>query len=165
MEMSAENVIENWAKYVNQSDLPGLMGLYAKDATLVPTFSRKILHTPEEIEQYFLGLAKKGTLVEMHKKTLRVHQMEMGYLLNGEYTFSMNKDGKTENHPSRFSFLLDLSHKEVDSVPFRCPEKDRMRRESRKVLAEADILQRCHASTLPPMLPAKGLSPEPGNLR
>jgi hypothetical protein len=35
--------------------------------------------------------------------------MEMGYLLNGEYTFSMNKDGKTENHPSRFSFLLDLS--------------------------------------------------------
>ena len=109
MEMSAENVIENWAKYVNQSDLPGLMGLYAKDATLVPTFSRKILHTPEEIEQYFLGLAKKGTLVEMHKKKLRIHQMEMGYLLNGEYTFSMNKDGKTENHPSRFSFLLDLS--------------------------------------------------------
>ncbi|NBR19243.1 MAG: hypothetical protein EBT88_02745 [Proteobacteria bacterium] len=86
--MSAENVIENWANYVNQSDLPGLMGLYAKDATLVPTFSRNIL---------------------MHKKTLRVHQMEMGYLLNGEYTFSMNKDGNTENHPSRFSFLLDLS--------------------------------------------------------
>ena len=80
--MSAENVIENWAKYVNQSDLPGLMGLYAKDATLVPTFSRNILHTPEEIEQYFLGLAKKGTLVKIHKKTLRVHQMEMGYLLN-----------------------------------------------------------------------------------
>ena len=53
MDMSAENVIENWANYVNQSDLPGLMGLYAKDATLVPTFSRKILHTPEEIEQYF----------------------------------------------------------------------------------------------------------------
>ena len=107
--MSAENVIENWANYVNQSDLPSLMGLYAKDATLVPTFFRKILHTHEEIEQYFLGLAKKGTLVEMHKKTLRVHQMEMGYLLNGEYTFSMNKDGNTENHPSRFSFLLDLS--------------------------------------------------------
>ena len=109
MDMSAENVIENWAKYVNQSDLPGLMGLYAKNATLVPTFSRKILHNPEEIEQYFLGLAKKETLVEIHKKTLRVHQMEMGYLLNGEYTFSMNKDGNTENHPSRFSFLLDLS--------------------------------------------------------
>ena len=53
MDMSAENVIENWANYVNQSDLPGLMGLYAKDATLVPTFSRKILHTPEKIEQYF----------------------------------------------------------------------------------------------------------------
>ena len=49
MDMSAENVIENWANYVNQSDLPGLMGLYAKDATLVPTFSRKIHQTPEEL--------------------------------------------------------------------------------------------------------------------
>ncbi len=107
--MSAENVIEYWAKYVNQSDLQGLMGLYAKDATLVPTFSRKILHNPEEIKQYFLRLAKKRTLVEIHKKTLRVHQMQMGHLLNGEYTFSMNKNGKTENHPSRFSFLLDIS--------------------------------------------------------
>ena len=63
----------------------------------------------KEIEQYFFGLTKKETLVQMHKKSLRVHQMEMGYLLNGEYTFSMNKDGNTENHPSRFSFLLDLS--------------------------------------------------------
>ena len=62
MDMSAENVIENWANYVNQSDLPGLMGLYAKDATLVPTFSRKILHTPEEIEQYFWGLPKRELL-------------------------------------------------------------------------------------------------------
>ena len=60
MDMSAENVIENWAKYVNQSDLPGLMGLYAKDATLVPTFSRKILHTPEEIEQDFFWLARSN---------------------------------------------------------------------------------------------------------
>ena len=60
MDMSAENVIENWANYVNQSDLPGLMGLYAKDATLVPTFSWKILHTPEEIEQYFFGACQKG---------------------------------------------------------------------------------------------------------
>ena len=75
MDMSAENVIENWANYVNQSDLPGLMGLYAKDATLVPTFSVKILHTPEEIEQYFFGLAKKGTLVEIHKKTLWVQNI------------------------------------------------------------------------------------------
>ena len=72
MDMSAENVIENWANYVNQSDLPGLMGLYAKNATLVPTFSRKILHTPEEIEQYFLGLAKMGTLVVMHLSLIHI---------------------------------------------------------------------------------------------
>ena len=60
MDMSAENVIENWAKYVNQSDLSGLMGLYAKDATLVPTFSRKILHTPEAVSYTHLTLPTKA---------------------------------------------------------------------------------------------------------
>ena len=61
MDMSAENVIENWANYVNQSDLPGLMGLYAKNATLVPTFSRKILHTLKKLNNIFWGLPKRNS--------------------------------------------------------------------------------------------------------
>ena len=60
--MSAENVIENWAKYVNQSDLPGLMGLYAKDATLVPTFSQKILTPLKKLNSIFWGLPKRELL-------------------------------------------------------------------------------------------------------
>ena len=61
--MSAENVIENWAKYVNQSDFPGLMGLYAKNATLVPTFSREILSTPlKKLNNIFWGLPKRELL-------------------------------------------------------------------------------------------------------
>ncbi|GIR60708.1 MAG: hypothetical protein CM15mP66_01560 [Pseudomonadota bacterium] len=68
MEMSAENVIENWANYVNQSDLPGLMGLYAKDATLVPTFSRKILHTLKKLNNIFWGLPKRELLWKFIRK-------------------------------------------------------------------------------------------------
>ena len=60
--MSAENVIENWANYVNQSDLPGLMGLYAKNATLVPTFPGIFFTLLKKLNNIFWGLPKRGLL-------------------------------------------------------------------------------------------------------
>ena len=70
------------------------------------------LHSHEEIKQYFVDLAIKEICVEIQEDSLRVHQMEMGCLMNGECTFSLNQEGQRENHPARFSFLFDLSRED-----------------------------------------------------
>ena len=113
MKITAQNVIKKWSNFVNQSDLPNLMGLYATDATLVPTFSHQILQTRQEIEDYFVGLSKNETEVQISEESFRIHQYELGCLINGEYIFSMNLDGKRVYHPARFSFLLNLSREDA----------------------------------------------------
>ena len=108
----AENVIQKWAYYVNQSNLQKLLGLYAPDSTMIPTFFKKILINSSEIQEYFVKLYEWETTVEIFEKSFCTKRIEMGYLVNGEYTFNMNRGEPSQSIPARFSFLLDLSRED-----------------------------------------------------
>ena len=112
MENLAENVIEKWADYVNQSNLQKLLGLYAPDSTMIPTFFKKILINSSEIQEYFVMLSEWETTVAIFKESFCTKRIEMGFLVNGEYTFNLNRGEQSQSIPARFSFLLDLSRED-----------------------------------------------------
>ena len=86
----AENVIQKWADYVNQSNFQKLLGLYAPDSTMIPTFFKKILLNSSEIQEYFFMLSEWETTVEIFEESFCTKRIDMGFLVNGEYTFKMN---------------------------------------------------------------------------
>ncbi len=108
----AENVIQKWADYVNQSNFQKLLGLYAPDSTMIPTFFKKILLNSSEIQEYFFMLSEWETTVEIFEESFCTKRFDMGYLVNGEYTFNMNCDEQSQSIPARFSFLLNLSRED-----------------------------------------------------
>ena len=108
----AENVIQKWADYVNQSNFQKLLGLYAPDSTMIPTFFKKILINSSEIQEYFVMLSEWETTVEILEESFCTKRIEMGYLVNGEYIFNMNRSKPSQSIQARFSFLLDLSRED-----------------------------------------------------
>ena len=108
----AENVIQKWADYVNHSNFQKLLGLYAPDSTMIPTFFKKILINSSEIQEYFVMLSEWETTVEIFEESFCSKRFEMGYLVNGEYIFNMYRGEQSQSIPARFSFLLDPSRED-----------------------------------------------------
>ncbi len=76
---------------------------YSVNATLLPTISNVIRHTPEERRDYFvdfLALQPIGTIVE---SSVRV--FEDIAVNSGIYSFSLVKDGERVEMPVRFTFV------------------------------------------------------------
>ena len=57
-------------------------------------------------------LSEWETTVELFEESFCSKRIDMGYLVNGEYTFNMNRDKQCQSIPARFSFLLDLSRED-----------------------------------------------------
>ena len=89
-----------WNAALATRDAAQLTALYAPDAILLPTFSSKLRHTPDEIRDYFeqtCGKVVKGTIDEAN---IRV----FGNLAvnSGLYTLSFS-DGSSV--PARFTLV------------------------------------------------------------
>ena len=107
------DVIELWMQGVNTADVELLLSLYDEKAVLIPTFSNRILKTPEQLRNYFERLgAREGLSIILHDKTLTVQPIETDlFALSGLYNWRFTVDGELLNFEARFSYLLDMRKK------------------------------------------------------
>ena len=97
---------------VNNGDIESLLGLYDSQAVLIPTFSNRLLDTPDKLRDYFEKLGSREDLsIALHEKTVIVQEIdnENVYSLSGIYNWRFDIDGELFNFEARFSYIIDLS--------------------------------------------------------
>jgi hypothetical protein len=107
------DVIEQWMQAVNTADVELLLSLYDEKAVLIPTFSNRILKTPDQLRDYFERLsAREGLSIILHDKTLTVQPIETDFVaLSGLYNWRFTVEDELLNFEARFSYLLDMRKK------------------------------------------------------
>lgn len=106
-----QNVLKQWMQAVNNGDVESLLGLYDSQAVLIPTFSNRILNTPDKLREYFEKLGSREELsIALHEKTLIVQELQNPiFSLSGIYNWRFLVDGELLNFEARFSYVVDLS--------------------------------------------------------
>ncbi len=111
MTKTPNDIIKTWMLAVNKGDLETLLALYDKKAILIPTFSSRLLKTPEDIRDYFEKLASRQDLsVALHEKT-QTSQVVDGNIhsLSGIYCWRFSIDEQLLNFEARFSYMLNVA--------------------------------------------------------
>ncbi len=105
------DVIEQWMQGVNTADVELLLSLYDEKAVLIPTFSNRMLNTPDKLRDYFERLgAREGLSIVLHDKTLTVQSISDAlFVLSGLYNWRFTVDDELLNFEARFSYMLDMS--------------------------------------------------------
>jgi hypothetical protein len=106
-----KDILEQWMQAVNNGNVKSLLSLYDNQAVLIPTFSNRLLNTPEKLRDYFEKLGSREDLsIALHEKTLIIQELENQiYSLSGIYNWRFAVDGELLNFEARFSYLIDLS--------------------------------------------------------
>lgn len=106
-----KDILEQWMKAVNDGNVESLLSLYDNEAVLIPTFSNRLLNTPEKLRDYFEKLGSREELsIALHEKTLIIQDLgNQIYSLSGIYNWRFTVDGELLNFEARFSYLIDLS--------------------------------------------------------
>ncbi len=106
-----KDILEQWMKAVNDGNVENLLSLYDNEAVLIPTFSNRLLNTPEKLRDYFEKLGSREELsIALHEKTLIIQELgNQIYSLSGIYNWRFAVDGELLNFEARFSYVLDLS--------------------------------------------------------
>lgn len=106
-----QNILEQWIQAVNSGDIESLLGLYDSRAVLIPTFSNRLLNTPDKLREYFERLGGREALsVTLHEKTLIVQELQNQVSsLSGIYNWRFMVDDELLNFEARFSYLVDLT--------------------------------------------------------
>ena len=102
----AFQVIEQFKRAFDASDVEGVVKLYAPDAIFLGTVSPKVITTTAEIDQYFQALRQftpRSIVIEEHSAVVI---SENAVLFAGFDTFSQTREGKTVEAPARFTFLI-----------------------------------------------------------
>lgn len=107
------NVLKTWVAEVNAGKVESVVALYADDAVMLPTFSPRVLRTPEQRRDYFTRLgSQKGLSVYLHENTLTTQPLSAGGDLasvSGIYRFSMEIDGAMLGFEARFTYVVDTT--------------------------------------------------------
>lgn len=111
MKNTPEAILKTWMNAVNDGDIETVLSLYHDKAILIPTFSNRILKSPEGIREYFERLASRDDLsVALHEKTQAVqHVTDEVSTLAGIYCWRLAIDGQLLNFEARFSYVLNLA--------------------------------------------------------
>lgn len=111
MTKNPKDILEQWMKAVNNGNVESLLSLYDNEAVLIPTFSNRLLNTPEKLRDYFEKLGSREELsIALHEKTLIIQELKNQiYSLSGIYNWRFAVDGELLNFEARFSYLIDLS--------------------------------------------------------
>ncbi len=110
----AENLLRTWEVCLNNTDLDGIISLYAEDAVLWGTFSDIFCDTPELIRKYFEVLFyKKNLKVKFGASNLR--SFGEAAIYSGEYEFSYENE-KLIIFPARFSFVFYKDNNEIYKI-------------------------------------------------
>ena len=106
-----EQILTDWMRGSNNGDLEALIALYDEHAVLIPTFSNRLLSTPQARRDYFARLAAREDLsIALHEKTLLNQDLGDGlFALHGIYCWRFAVDGELLSFEARFSYILDLA--------------------------------------------------------
>lgn len=106
-----KDILEQWMQSVNNANIEKLLSLYDKDAVLIPTFSNRLLNTPDKLKNYFEKLGSREELsIALHEKTLIIQNLQNSIsILSGIYNWRFAVDGELLNFEARFSYVIDLS--------------------------------------------------------
>jgi uncharacterized protein (TIGR02246 family) len=100
--------IQAWADAYNSHDPDAVAARYHAEAVFWGTISPTLRDTPDEILDYFGGLANRPNA----HVTIGAHRVQIFgdlALAAGFYTFTDVADGEAVTRPSRFSFALRLT--------------------------------------------------------
>jgi len=106
------HVIESWMNHVNEGDIESLLKLYDHGALLIPTFSNRLLNTPEKLREYFERLSSREELsIALHEKTVITQETKDKnvFMVGGIYNWRFAVDGELLNFQARFSYVMDIS--------------------------------------------------------
>jgi len=106
------HVIESWMRHVNEGDIESLLKLYDHGALLIPTFSNRLLNTPEKLREYFERLSSREELsIALHEKTVITQETKDKnvFMVGGIYNWRFAVDGELLNFEARFSYVMDIS--------------------------------------------------------
>jgi hypothetical protein len=111
VKINPDDVLKKWMMFVNEGNVAELLGLYDEKAVLIPTFSNRILNSPEKIREYFEKLAAREELsIALHEKTLITQQLDNDrYSLCGIYCWRFMQDEELLSFEARFSYIVDTS--------------------------------------------------------
>ncbi len=111
MMKTPKEILKNWLYAVNNNDIENVLKLYHEDAILIPTFSSRILKTPDTIREYFERLSTRDELsVALHDKTLITQALTDNICTAaGIYCWRFAIDGQLLNFEARFSYALNLA--------------------------------------------------------
>ena len=104
------DLLDEWAELVNERNLDGVLAKYDESAVLIPTFSNRLLNTPERIRGYFETLcSREGLLLTLHQSPRLITPIAGGlYALAGIYRWQFAVEDVPLNFEARYTFVLDL---------------------------------------------------------
>ena len=102
--MEANQILDEWQRFLNQGDLENITRLYSDEAVLWGTFSDTLRDSPGLIREYFETLLEKDDL-RVEWGTMRTRSCDGFHLYSGTYAFSY-VDGKPVTVPARFTFVI-----------------------------------------------------------
>lgn len=114
----ALQVLANWIQAFNDSDIEGIVSLYAPDALFIGTGSKEVGTTPDYFRKYFQSLKRdmpRGAKLESYS-TMALSNTVV--LVSGMDTVSGTKDGATFYRPGRTSFVLAKREEKWQIVQF-----------------------------------------------
>ena len=111
MSNNPRSILDKWMQAVNSADADAILNLYDPNAVLIPTFSNRVLNTPEKLRDYFEALGSRPELsIALHEKTLITQELgNQVYVLGGIYNWRFAVDGEVLNFEARFSYVMDLA--------------------------------------------------------
>src|SRR5688572_3733387 len=103
----ALQVVEKWAKSFTDSDVDGIVKLYAPDATFLGTGSKTVVVKPEEIRKYFeqalLSNRPRGAKLDSHSA---MEVSDTAVVVTGLDTVTGVRDGQPVSANGRVTFVL-----------------------------------------------------------
>ena len=103
----ALQVVEKWTKAFTESDVDGIVKLYAPDALFLGTGSKTLVTKPEEIRKYFeaalLSNRPRGATVGDHSVMVLA---DTAVVITGMDTVTGTRDGKTFSANGRVTFVV-----------------------------------------------------------
>jgi uncharacterized protein (TIGR02246 family) len=103
----ALQVVDRWAKAFTDSDVEGIVKLYAPDATFLGTGSKTVVVKPEEIRKYFeqalLSNRPRGAKLDSHSAT---EVSDTAVIVTGLDTVTGVRDGQPVSANGRVTFVL-----------------------------------------------------------
>jgi uncharacterized protein (TIGR02246 family) len=103
----ALQVLEKWTKAFTDSDVDGIVKLYASDALFLGTGSKTVVVKPEEIRKYFeqalLNNRPRGASLDSHAAMVL---SDTAVVVTGLDTVTGVRDGKPFSNNGRVTFVV-----------------------------------------------------------